>query len=455
MNPLPSPTGEPVGMTATNDNDTAIAARRAVPLPAASNDNDTLTLSSATRQLLSPARAPHTQNGATLSPTAEFTRIFLLAWIIRYVFRGAAKLAFNPNVEGFGSTVLNALSKPGQWLQKKYFLRTPLSGLEAAAYSTMVGLGSGYLSYSYGKLVRSDIENLFRETVGYEMGIPQEKVTFDDIKRSKNAIVLQTVHNYHIKLAERLGTDALFLAAAPLKSEGLTDLLLGTKGIQIFADTWKRKTTMFEDLITFVNNKINPRNGIGQPIGVGEVFDLYQHYAERFHPEKMFTNVLEAGTGEGVRWAQSQPIFQRLTELMNLTYAYKHSTMLGPDGHAIKQADFTLPKLIYLLGHDLINIDKPEQTLTAIELANRYGIDAVKQMESQLAAGATLAQVQQHFPYPANPNPHEAQKGDEKNGVIAKGSTMQLDSAPGLQVQTRSIEHHQPIHSATVQPNLA
>ncbi|MEJ0009183.1 MAG: hypothetical protein WDN72_00715 [Alphaproteobacteria bacterium] len=43
--------------------------------------------------------------------------------------------------------------------------------------------------------------------------------------------------------------------------EVITDTLIGVKGLVALVDTWNRKTTMFEDLVTFVNNKINPRNG--------------------------------------------------------------------------------------------------------------------------------------------------------------------------------------------------
>ncbi len=397
---------------------------------------------------------PHTQTQSTLAPTAEFTRIFLLAWIIRYVFRGASGTLFEKSTtelaktapRGLRDKIVDALSWPGRAFKGAFFPKVPLSEMEAATYAGAIGVGSAALSYRYSKMVKSDIHNIFRESVAYEHDKPQADVTFNDINASDNRIVKRTVENYRSKLFGRLGTDALFGLAAVLRHGPLTDLFLGLKGVQIFADTWKRKTTMFEDLITFVNNKINPRNGLGQQISVGDIFDLYQHYAEAFAPNRMFKNVIEGGNGEGTLWAKNQAIFQRMTELMNLTYAYKHRSVLDEtSGKPIAQADFALPKFVYLLGHDLIDVNRPEETALRIEVANRYGIGAVKEMQRALAGGASLASIAERFPIA----PHAAagaDKPNEKNGVIAKGSTMQLERAelPNSQVRSETITHQAP-----------
>ncbi len=384
-----------------------------------------------------PAVVPHTQTQSTLAPTAEFTRIFLLAWIIRYIFRGAAKSSFEPLKEGttLVPKILNTLSAPGRWLQKTVFPNVKLNELENAAYSTALGLGSGALSLNYSKLVKLDIQNLFRETVAEEKGIPQEQVTFKDITESDNKIIKRTVENYREKMRSRLGTDALFFLAAPLRSEGITDLLLGGKGVQIFADTWKRKTSMFEDLVTFVNNKINPRNGLGQPVTLGEVFDLFQHYSEAFEPQKMFNNVLSKNASG--RWSHSQPIFQRITDLMNETYAYKHTTPADYDAAKRSGSDFPLPKLIYMLGNDMIDPDRPERTLALVEIMNAKGGVALKhamgQMDQGIAPETVLKQLGLHYVAPDQKqhDPHT----ETNNGVIAKGSTMQADAVPGSVVE--------------------
>jgi len=393
------------------------------------------TTATAPQDLFSASTPLHTKTQSTLAPTAEFTRIFLLAWIIRYVFRGGAGTIFNKaeKAPGFRNRIIQAISKPGDLLKAKFFPSVTHGELEAASYAGAIGIGSGFLSYSYSKLVRSDIQNIFGEAVAYEKDKPLHSITFDDIKASDNTIIQRTVQNYREKFWQRLITDALFFIPAALRHAPLTDLFLGLKGVQIFADTWKRKTTMFEDLITFINNKINPRNGLGQAISVGEVFDLYQHYTEAFHPNQMFTNVVERGTGEGALWAKNEPIFQRMTELMNLTYAYKHSSIIDPQtGHALHQANFALPKFIYLLGHDLIDVNQPARTLATIEIANHFGIPAVKEMQTMLASGASLAQVAKRFPTPAPVKSTHERKPDngKRNAVIAKGSTMQVDAAP-------------------------
>lgn len=392
---------------------------------------------------------PHTQTQSTLAPTAEFTRIFLLAWIIRYIFRGASGAAFEDVVKGdsLRAKILNALSAPGRIAQRG--LPKWMGGgkdlveLEAATYSIAIGAGSSWLSMRYGAMVKNDIQNIFREAVAYENDVPQENITFGNIKNSDNKIVRRTVDNYRSKMWERIGTDALFFLAAPLRSSHITDTLLGVKGVQIFADTWKRKTTMFEDLVSFINNKINPRNGLGQPIGMGEVFDLYQHYAEAFHLERMFNNVVEHGTGEGARWAASRPIFQHITELMNQTYAYKHNAVLDASGHAVHSADFPLPKFIYLLGHDMIDVTKPEQTLALIELADKRGIPAVKQARAFFEQGRTPQEICKQFGITL-PQQETKKAESEKNAVLPKGSTMQLDAAPTMKIDAASIAHEPP-----------
>lgn len=400
------------------------------------------------------APPPHTRTESTLAPTAEFTRIFLLAWIIRYIFRGASGALFEEKLTapGLRSKIMNVISSPGRVLQGWLGGTHKLSELEAASYSLAIGAGSGLLSWRYGNMVRNDIMNLFREAVADEKGIPQEQVTFRDISSSENAIIRRTVQNYHGKMVERLGTDALFFLAAPLKSGHITDLLLGTKGLQIFGDTWKRKTTMFEDLVTFVNNKINPRNGLGQPVNIGEVFDLYQHYAEGFHPDRMFKSVLGSNPEDIARWSHTQPVFQRITDLMNQTYAYKHSATNKSAEPFAGGANLALPKLIHLLGHDYINPDRPQESLLAVEVVNARGIPALKHMRAALAQGQSVTQVAQQFGVTLPLPSATKAAGGEKNGVLAKGSTMQLDQAePANRIDTASIAHEAPSRTAALQ----
>ncbi|MBN8544154.1 MAG: hypothetical protein J0M34_07815 [Alphaproteobacteria bacterium] len=385
----------------------------------------------------------HSKTESTLAPTSEFTRLLLLALVSRYVFRGALGLAFAKKVDaattagkGIGGwiekarvSILNTAGFGGRFIQRKLFPKVPLDELEAATYTGALGLGSGALTLQYSQMVRNDIMNMFSESVGYEFGKSPDTVTFQDIERSQNMIVKATVKNYRDKMSERLLVDGLFVGAIPFRNGHLADLLLGVKGAQALSETWKRKSTMFEDLVTFVNNKINPRNGLGQPVTVGEIFDLYQHYNEQFNPQRMFSNVVERGTGEGAVWADSQVIFKRVAELMNLTYAYKHENLLDAQGQVIPQANFPLPKFVYMLGHDLIDTRNPKTTLAYIEVANRYGMEAVKDMQTELAKGTTLESLLERYPVveknivaatqaPVSESPNSITKGNHPDQAL-------------------------------------
>lgn len=400
------------------------------------------------------AAAPlHTQTQSTLAPTSEYVRYLLLGLPARYIPRGITGILFNtqPFEGGFFG---KALARVADWSQKRLGIVGDMTERTAKAnrywavsYNAAMGIGSLALTTGYSWTVYKDIKNIFSEAVAMETGKSPADVNSRDLYASDNRIVQKTMNNYGWRTAKRIFTDVLFFPAAMARSVPAGDLMVGGKALQAFGETWKRKTTMFEDLVTFINNKINPRNGLGQTINVGEVFDLYQHYAEAYNPSTMFTNVLERGTGEGTLWAQSQPIFQRMTELMNLTYAYKHSSVIDPTtGHAVHQADFALPKFIYLLGHDLIDVKKPEQTLVTIEIANRFGIAAVKEMQTMLATGADLKQVVGRFPVEIHKPTIEKASNNAKNGVIPKGSTMQLDVAqPTTMIDVNSISSHQPL----------
>lgn len=400
---------------------------------------------------------PHTHTQSTLAPTSEYVRYLLLALPARYVPRGVFGILFDDN-RFQGNWLAKQAVKFSDWT--RHVLRiTPQSlgkgGAEhkaAFAYNAAMGIGSLALTASYSWTVYKDIKNIFCEAVALETGKNPADIDYADMQKSDNRIVQKTMENFRWRTFKRGIIDLLFFPAAYIRSTSAGDLMVGAKALQAFTETWKRKTTMFEDLVTFINNKINPRNGLGQAISVGEVFDLYQHYSESYTPQKMFQNVVERGTGEGAMWAKAEPIFERITELMNLTYAYKHSSLIDPKtGHAVHQANFALPKLIYLMGHDLIDVNKPEETLARIEIANRYGIPAVKEMQAMLGQGTALDQALTRFPIPAREQMPHQRRENGKNGVIAKGSTMQLNQAeiPTTAIDATSVNSLSPAFSQT------
>jgi hypothetical protein len=96
----------------------------------------------------------------------------------------------------------------------------------------------------------------------------------------------------------------------------------------------------------------------------------------------------------------------------------------------------SLPKFIYLLGHDLILPRQPERTMATIEIANNYGIKAVKDMQSMLGSGATLDAVLQRYPVKAAPVPAQQADASPHNRVLV-GNTGQLDAQQAATPTTR------------------
>jgi hypothetical protein len=215
------------------------------------------------------------------------------------------------------------------------------------AYDYALGIGSLWLTTMYTRYVYNDIKNIFKESVAMEQDKPVKDVTYRDITQSDNKVVAFTIKNFRHKTFWRYGSDLLFfLRPVPgFRWLPVGDIMLGVKAGMAFGDSWKRKTTLFEDFVGFVNNKVNPRNGLGQPIAVGEIFDLYQHYSEQFHPNDSFQNVVSRNAVEYDVWAKSQPVFQRIAELMNNSYAYKHKVDLDAGGKPISQDDFILAEV--------------------------------------------------------------------------------------------------------------
>lgn len=272
-------------------------------------------------------------------------------------------------------------------------LSTVRTNLQHATYSRFLGISFLGLAVSYAYTVYKDLKHVFSETVALEKNVKPEDVSFMDIKRSDNKIIEKSASNFMWRTIERSVLSAPLFFVSRWMPRILPDAMVGAAGFKIFSETWNRKPTMFEDLVGFINNKINPQNGLGQPINTADIFDLYQHYCFHNAPDKAFNNVTEQNNREPRAWGQSQLLFSRIAELMNLSYAYKHTTKYDAEGKAIKQADFLLPKFIYLLGHDLINAMEPEKSLAYVEIANARGIAAVREAKAAFLQGASVKEV--------------------------------------------------------------
>lgn len=292
----------------------------------------------------------------------------------------------------------NPLNLPQVRTKSRMALRKAIrSNMGHIGYGLSLGVGSLALGLSYSYTVYKDMQHLFTESVAYELDKDPEKITIRDILSSENKIINTTAKNFWMKLAERVGLALPFFAVARTIRYGLADFTVGLTSARLLQETWNRKPTMFEDLVGFVNHKINPQNGLGQPITVAEIFDLYQHYSYYNQKDKAFVNVVNTNNDEAKRWSESQILFERIAQLMNHSYAYKHTTQYDEQGNVVKLANFTLPKFIYLLGHGMIDAHDPAKSLAYVEIANAHGIQSVKQAKAAFDDGADLQTVRDQF----------------------------------------------------------
>ncbi len=319
-------------------------------------------------------------------------------------------------------------------------------------YDLSLGAASVYMSYMVSERAREDMMRLYSEVVSYETGKPLESITFDDIKHSSNRIIQSTNRNYQNKLKQRFGTDLLFFLRIPFRWMSASDLAIGAKGLMWFNDVWGRKPTMLESLNYFVNDKLNPEFGISDPIVMGDLINFYQQYMTKFSPEKAFRTLIANDPTDASIWAKSEPIFARMTELMNLTYNYKHVTELDDEtGRPVASANFTLPKFVYLLGHDLISPKDPACTLMFVEIANLHGMDSVKEAEKMYYAGSDLKEIIAEYPVsldaldnkPSKENLAESSKAVSvgMGGNLNDTALNKTDTLPHKEVTTHESHH--------------
>jgi hypothetical protein len=296
--------------------------------------------------------------------------------------------------------------KQTQWEKFTETVRDKIAAnRRARGYDYLLGSGSLLLTGYYGKSVASDIKKVFAETVAYEMGKDPKDITYTDLLHSTNKLMQETRHNFFTRNMGRLGADLVFFLGALanwsklgwLKKYDFTDLGVGVKGVQLISEMLNKRTTIFEDLVRLIDNKLNPLKGLGAPITKTDIFDLYQKYTEVHDPSATFHDALSSQHHDGRDWAKAQVIFQRVTDLMNNTYKYKHQAKTTEHENDTA-ADFALPKFLYLLGNGLIDTYKPEQTLAYIEVANRYGIEAVRQVQRAITRGISPAEALANYP---------------------------------------------------------
>lgn len=313
------------------------------------------------------------------------------------------------------NTLINHMTSTEQAGQSQTSLDQELNSLQekfkqtqqGIAFDSLLGIGSLAITGIYANQVLHDIHMMYAETVAYELGKTPEDVSKADLFFSDNRIVQDTRNNYLQKNALRLATDGLFfgrmagkLGMPELQSVPFGDIMLGVKGGLLLMETQRKETSIFKDISTLSEEKLTVEKGLGTPITPSDLFDLYQKYQKIYHPDKQFNDATRHDDKDKVAYHQSATVFSRMAELMNITYQYKHRIDKDQDQvDSIKeqmlgrQRYFTLPKFLYLLGHDMVSADKPLETLAYTEIANNFSIDATRRVAQHIKNGETLAEA--------------------------------------------------------------
>ncbi len=302
----------------------------------------------------------------------------------------------------YSAEALNTAFKPVT--RDKTFLG--IKGTKADnVWSIALGMGMMAVTAFYSNRTYQDMKSQFREPLAWEFDKPPEKVGMRDMFRSKNTLVHDTVKNFTKRTALRTLVQLPFftyLIPTPFKKHLKPDELItksrllgpkdsvvagaGSNAIYLASDALGRKKTFFEDLQSFVDNKINHRSRIGELVTAADLINLYELQA---HNNKSVPHMPKMNTPE---WQADLKLFERMADLMNQTYQNTPKK---------EHADFTVPKLVYLLGMGLLKSDNLEKHLAYVEVANLYGIPEVKKAEQALKNGASLKSALAGCPTPS------------------------------------------------------
>ncbi|MFW0778010.1 MAG: hypothetical protein ACN2B6_09875 [Rickettsiales bacterium] len=259
-------------------------------------------------------------------------------------------------------------------------------GFDAAAGTWMLGI-TGLFAYNTAR----DMKRIFSEAVAYELDKNPADVTIGDMMHSDNKALAKARSNFIKFNTLRAGLNATFFAsflpntkhAAFWNSESV-HLGLGANGTYLVNEVVTRNNTFFEQLQDFIDRKVNQKNALGEDIRAIELMRLFERNAMDNDKENAFK-----GRTNTVIWEQSQQMFERMAELMNNTYQHTSTD---------EKANFTLPKFLYMLGHNLIRPDKYEQTSALVEIANRYGMSDLKKVVRSLEEGTDLGDIIKLYP---------------------------------------------------------
>lgn len=301
-------------------------------------------------------------------------------------------------------------------------------------YARAMGIGAAGITLSHANRTMNEIKELLGETIAYENGKDPKDITYwSDVRHSDNKIVQNMTHNFTCKNARRLGVNALFFANElgridfpalhtmrigkfnvgdfihTLSAFNMGDFALGAEGALLFFEANRDKSTLFEDISDLAARKINPISGLADSITPGNIIDIYQKYSMEVHHELAFKDATIFQDKDHNNWPEAEKIFTRISDLMNQSYKYKHSSRMDlPEEERAKLplANFTLPKFLYMLGHDMIDTHHPQETIARIDVANQLGIDSLKAFDKLLKEGKPLAEAQEIYPVLSDKTSH-------------------------------------------------
>lgn len=297
----------------------------------------------------SPPEFRHTSiNGRLNQYTSSYWALALPALSVRYAFEAASSIATK--------------------IMEKHKLPQHFS--DKAERGHAIGVGAFMLGVTgyYSHRTYQDMRNLFAQPLAWEFGKKEQDVGWDDIMHSQNLLVQQARDNFMNYNTRRFGVNAVFLGGLLprhiLKPDNAVKLGIAANALYLMRDVLFRKETFFERLQSFIDDKINHADRVGDLITAGDLMSLYYRHSkdknENFVPPHMNTQA----------WKRDEALFARMADLMNQTYG---------NTPVKEHADFTITKFLYLVGMGLLSSENPEKNVTYVEMANNQGIPAVKQ----------------------------------------------------------------------------
>lgn len=315
--------------------------------------------------------------------TSGYWALAIPALSVRYLAEAAANV--------LGATrerVASTIKLP--WLQKVAAMSEKEAGraldkVEAPVVGAfMLGVSTIYMGRTY-----KDLKAAFSEAISWETGKKKEDINFMDIMKSDNTLVEAARRNFMKYNMRRFAVNTPFFGHYAFKSIKPKDSILfgvASNSIYLMSDVLSRKETFFERLQAFVDEKVLHTEKLGDKIDAIDLINLYELHSRDKNPNYRFT-----GRMDTKEWQDRMKVFGRMAELMNETYG----NQTNPE-----HANFTLSKMIYLMGHGMITSDgSPERSCAYIEVANKYGIEAVKDMSGKnMADGSDLAYAKDKYP---------------------------------------------------------